>query len=773
MDKLKKLASKDKRIYKFAILAFVLICIIVSIACFAYYEKLQDTVQTESNGFMREISNQMRINAHKTINDNFSSLETLSTVMRNLNVTTYQQLHAVVQEQQENWNYQKILLIDESGIAHDTEGKTIVLSSDGYLEDVVVAKKPSMSASQTIGGKECIVFAIPTKNLMIGDTKMLALAAIYDLSTFDKVLAMTAFDGKSYAHIIRKDGTIVIRSSSKNADQSGYNVLNSLAEARMENDDELNKIKEDIAEEKSGQAEYTLNGVRKYMTYTPLKTQQWFLLTFVPSSVINAKSELLLKITLLLCSLVTIAFSLLIAFLLLTFYRNKRKLEQIAYVDPVTGGNTIQRFYELAQASLDSSGNRQYALVYTNIEKFKVLNEQFGRNACDDILRAMDHGISEDLLPNECLGRLSADNFCILTEYKSEDAIAARFDVWYQACANYIEKNDAVLLPLIIEFGVYVIGNHSMPFPFMTDRAKLALTEKTRELRGKLRYAIYDEQLRRLLFREKQLEDMMESALQNQEFQVYLQPKYRTQTEQIGGAEALVRWVSTSEGMIYPDEFISLFEKNGFIIQLDLWVFEKVCQTIRKWLDAGYEPVKLSVNCSRMHLKNPRFFDRYCDIAATYDIPPNLIEIELTETTVFNNVDQLTSTIEEIQQAGFGCSMDDFGSGYSSLNLIQDIPVDTLKLDKIFFRSTSKDMQRTESIVSSIISMAKALSMETVAEGVEHRFQVEMLKRLNCDYIQGYVFAKPMPIPQFEQLIFSAPSSNADHAAEASENAEK
>ncbi|MEG2119061.1 MAG: EAL domain-containing protein, partial [Pseudoflavonifractor sp.] len=168
----------------------------------------------------------------------------------------------------------------------------------------------------------------------------------------------------------------------------------------------------------------------------------------------------------------------------------------------------------------------------------------------------------------------------------------------------------------------------------------------------------------------------------------------------------------------------------------------------------GYEPMRISVNCSRVHLKTPDFLEQYRILADRYAVPPKLLEIELTENVVFEDVVHLTRVIEEIHALGFSCSMDDFGSGYSSLNLIQDIPVDVLKLDRVFFRSSGRDLARTESIVGGIITMARALSMETVAEGVEEPHHVAMLKRLGCDYIQGYYFAKPMPIPDFEQLAF-------------------
>lgn len=773
MNKLKKqnrknmhIYKKDRRIYESIAIAFVMICISMGFLCFQYYRHLQDTVKTESSGYIQEIAKQMGTNVNKIVSDNFSVLETVATVLESSKVNSYEQVQEIIQEQQNIWKYEKMMLIDEKGITYDEKGEAIKLSSDTYLQEVIVEQKASMSSSQVIDGRECIVFAIPFEGVQIGNTKMVAIAASYDLSTFDKILSMTAFEGNGYAHIIHKDGTVVIRSSSKNALETGYNILNFLSDAKLSDGKHIDEVRSSIANGESGHLEFTLGSANEYMTYTPLEKEEWSLLTFIPVSVISEKSNTLLKITLLLCGFVTIAFSLLFISLILNFYRNKSKLEAIAYVDTVTNGNTIQKFYELVEEMLLATNKPQYALIYTNIEKFKVLNEQYGKRACDEILCSIESGISADLRSDECMGRLFADNFCVLVKYEDEVRLKERFGEWQKGFKAYIQKNGAVELPLIIEFGVFVIGNESIPLAHMVDRAKLSLSEIMCELPGKLRYAIYDDKIHRMLLREKQLEDIMEEALENKEFEVYLQPKYHTQTEKIGGAEALVRWIRPSEGMIYPDEFIPLFEKNGFIIQVDLFVFEKVCSTIRKWIDAGEEPIKVSVNCSRVQLKNPNFLRKYSQIAKKYDIPKKSIEIELTENTVFEDVGRLSEIIREIHTAGFGCSMDDFGSGYSSLNLIQDIPVDTLKLDKIFFRSSSRELSRTESVVGSIISMSKALSMETVAEGVEERVQLDMLKRLRCDYIQGYYFAKPMPIADFESLAFSKVIENTVNRSE-------
>ncbi|MEG1813167.1 MAG: EAL domain-containing protein [Clostridia bacterium] len=754
MNKYKMVSSQDKKVRGVVLISVALVCALVSALCFQYYQRLQTTVKAESGEYMQEISRQIATGVDKIIDDRFAVLGTLSSVLENTQAPSYAQLAPLIESQQVLWDFQSILLIDPSGIAHDSAGKAVSLKSDPYLQDVVIEGRKSMSTSQIIDGTECIVFAVPLHGVTVDGLHMLALVGAYELSTFDKNLSMTAFGGKGYAHIVRDDGTVVVRSSSPTALKSGYNILNYLTNAAVVSGRSLEKVKRDIASGRSGQTEFKIDGAHEYMTYTPLAEQKWSLLTFVPVAVVNAKSNILLVITLLFCGFITVTFSLLFAILTFTFYRNKRRLEQIAYVDPVTGGNTIERFYEIAQSLLAASGKAQYALVYMNIEKFKVLNEQFGRDACDDILRSVEDGLGGDLSDKECMGRLFADNYCILAQYQGEAALTARFDKWYKACARSVEKGGSAWLPLIIEFGVYVIDNGAMPFAHMIDRAKLSLSEGVSELRGKLRYAIYDERVRRVLFREKHLEDMMEEALAGHEFQVYLQPKYVTQTEQIGGAEALVRWQSKTDGMIYPDEFVALFEKNGFIRQIDFYVFEQVCKALRKWLDQGLTPVKVSVNCSRVHLKSSYFLSQYCLTADKYHVPHELLEIELTENTVFEDVEHLSEIIKKIHEAGFGCSMDDFGSGYSSLNMIRDIRVDTLKLDRVFFRPGARNVERTESVVGSIIGMAKALSMCTVAEGVEEREQVDILKRLGCDYIQGYFFARPMPIMAFEKLAF-------------------
>ena len=751
---LKKKDPTNIKTYRIVIIGFCLICLFTSFLCYQYYRQLQTTIKEESSGYLQEISNRIGSNINRTINNSYAVLNALSTYVEDEHAHTFSDVNAIVQKQKEDWSYESIMFSDVSGNVYTSDGKSMQLTGDVYFQDSVVKMERAMSMYQVVNGKECVLFSAPLENVSISGINMQGIISSYDASSFDKILSMTSFSDQSYSHIIGKDGSIIVRSASGAAKEMGYNILSAIEESKIDSDSSFDILKSDISKNKSGQIGFTIDGDRYYMVYTPIEPDDWYLLTFVPASVVNAKTDILLRMTILLTFVVVTVFCILILAIIIIFRRNRKGLERIAFVDEITGGNTIQKFYDEASGILSHRENKHYALVYTNIVKFKVMNEQFGRNTCDIILRELYGFISKCLGEEECMGRMAGDNFCILLEYENDQEIVEKFKVWFTEAEQYvISYNPAWVLP-VVEFGIYMIENDELTFNQMIDRAQLALKESTLFINNKMRYAIYDDNVRRKLFREKQLEDMMEDAMKSHEFQVYLQPKYNVQDETIGGAEALTRWKSSIEGMIFPDEFIPLFEKNGFIIQLDLWVFEEVCKHVRKWIDNGLEPMTISINCSKVHLKDSDFLREYRRIASEYNIPRGLLEIELTESIVMEDEEGLTDVINQIHEAGFSCSMDDFGSGYSSLNLVQTIPVDTLKIDKIFFRKDGTDEKRMEAVVSNIISMAKALDMTTVAEGVEYPDQVKMLKKYDCDLIQGYVFAKPMPIVDFEKLAF-------------------
>lgn len=416
--------------------------------------------------------------------------------------------------------------------------------------------------------------------------------------------------------------------------------------------------------------------------------------------------------------------------------------------DDVTGGKNKKEFERIAKDLLKGDGN--YVVVYANIDRFKLINETYGNDVGDQILRQIHKIIDDELRWDEVSGRIMADNFGVLMRYHSLPKLDQRL---YRISKQLSELTDEQgnSYGIILYFGVYVVEEDETNISVMLEHANLA--RKKISPSHLVPMGIYDVKESQRLGRDKALEMKMHNALEQGHFVPFLQPKYELEGESIAGAEALVRWIDPEEGMIYPNDFIPLFESNGFIVELDLYMFEEVCKLVERWNKEGHPIIPVSVNLSRSHFEIPNFFDYYEYVLKKYDVPPRSIEIELTESLFFNDMESLSVLVQQIHDAGLSCSIDDFGSGYSSLNMLKDVKVDALKLDRVFFESGDND-ERGKDIVQSVIQLAQALDLHTISEGVEEREQVEFLKEMHCDLIQGYVFAKPMPVPEFEKLAF-------------------
>ena len=443
-------------------------------------------------------------------------------------------------------------------------------------------------------------------------------------------------------------------------------------------------------------------------------------------------------------ALCCVVFGFVIAVLLMQYLFLYRKLGR----DDVSGGKNKKEFERIAKALLGGSGT--YVLVYANIDRFKLINDAYGDSEGDTVLQKVQSIIDAELRWDEASGRIMADNFAILMRFNSIKMLEHRLARISEQISGLTDgKGDRY--GVVLYYGVYVIQPGETDIAAIMEYANLARRSISNS--HMVPMGIYDERDRQRLSREKMLEMKMRNALKNGHFVPYLQPKYELKAETVAGAEALVRWIDPEEGMIYPNEFIPLFESNGFVIDLDLYMFEKVCQLQEKWYWEGKKMIPVSVNLSRSHFEIPDFFASYEKILQKHKLPQKAIEIELTESLFYNDLNALNELVGRIHKAGLSCSIDDFGSGYSSLNMLKDVKVDALKLDRVFFASGEND-KRGKDIVQSVIRLAQALDLHTVSEGVEERDQVDFLKEMDCDLIQGYVFAKPMPVPEFEQLVF-------------------
>lgn len=416
-----------------------------------------------------------------------------------------------------------------------------------------------------------------------------------------------------------------------------------------------------------------------------------------------------------------------------------------AEYDMLTGIFNMQTFYARAEQLLRENPERPYSIIRMDIDRFKVINDLYGLEAGDRLLKNIAQLLSDRMNMYSVCGRISADVFCMCVDYSGDEILAF--------VAEMGEQLGRYPLPskLVPSFGICHVDSTDTPINALCDWAHLAL--KTVKGNVLVSHAFYDETLRKRILEEKKIESEMHSALEQGQFQLYLQPKVHIATEKIVGSEGLVRWIHPTEGMIVPNRFIPLFEKNGFIIRLDEYIWEQSCILLRRWLDRGRKVTPLSVNVSRMHIHDTRLCEKLLNLLKTYNLPPHLLELELTESVFLDNESAMVDTIKTLQEHGFIFLLDDFGAGYSSLNMLKSLPIDTIKIDRGFLSEVSAT-ERGKTIIRHTIALAQDMHMKVVAEGVENGDQAAFLLDAGCTVAQGFYYSPPVPIPVFEKMAF-------------------
>lgn len=427
--------------------------------------------------------------------------------------------------------------------------------------------------------------------------------------------------------------------------------------------------------------------------------------------------------------------------------RYEDELRTAAYFDPLTGLFNRHAFMRNARRVINENPLTEFALMNLNIGSFKVVNDLFGRDVGDKVLMAIADALRELFTGKGVFARFFADKFIVLTPY-SERAVHPQTVL--ETVQRTLKASGLISHEMQYYIGVYNVTDRDMPVENMADRASIAC----RSINGSFRehIAYYDEKMRQRMLDEQEICDESHRALQNGEFIVYYQPIYGIKAKRFTSAEALVRWNHPIKGVISPGKFVPVFEKNGFIAELDLYVLEQVCKYMKRRREAGLPDFPISVNISRMSLYNPNLFETISDITDRYNIDPKFFRIEITESAYNDNPALLLETIDKLREKCYPVLMDDFGSGYSSLNTLKDIPIDILKLDMKFMQGFEKN-GKVGTIVTSVARMAKWLNIPMLAEGVETKEQFDFLESVGCAYIQGFYFSRPVSEDEFSRLI--------------------
>lgn len=416
---------------------------------------------------------------------------------------------------------------------------------------------------------------------------------------------------------------------------------------------------------------------------------------------------------------------------------------QVEY-DEVTGLLNSKGLLIKAQPLLQQAPSGEYALLYFDVLRFKAINDMFGMAEGDKLLRHIAYVLQKLQQPGELVCRWAADRFIML---------AQRQGAQLQLLVDSILENlngYGLSLEIVCNMGIYVTTAEQLSLTGMIDRAVLAQSQIKGSYTKKYNY--YTEELRQNLLDEQEIVGMMATELEKGHFVAYYQPQYDHSNGLLVGAEALVRWQHPERGLISPAVFIPIFEKNGFITRLDMYIFEETCRFIRKCLDKGLRVVPISTNFSRYDIYQPDFVERLEEIRREYNVPVQYLRVEITETAIIGTGEKANEIINKLHQCGYVTEMDDFGSGYSSLNVLRNIDLDVIKLDMLFFAKNEKN-DKGGTIISSVVRMAKWLGLPVIAEGVETVEQADFLRSIGCNYIQGYLYSRPVPEADLEQLL--------------------
>ena len=421
-----------------------------------------------------------------------------------------------------------------------------------------------------------------------------------------------------------------------------------------------------------------------------------------------------------------------------------QKLEQERYLaihDKLTNLYNREGFYEKVQEILKAAPNEKYLMICSDIDNFKLINDLFGRSTGNNFLIKIAETIKKYAEPEQIFARLESDRFAFFTKKSDFDEKS-----FIKNTEEISSISSDLHYPVNFHVGIYEVEDVSMSVSLMCDRAFMALKTIKGNLQTKIAY--YNSKLRSAIIHESQLVGEFPSALENNQFQMYLQPQVKNDGN-VYGAEALVRWNHAENSIMNPNDFIPIFENKGLITNLDQFIWECAAKKLKEWKDNGIENMYISVNISPKDFLYIDVYQTFIDLIKKYDINPKNLKLEITESAILMNLEAQLVLINKLRAFGFQIEMDDFGSGYSSLNMLKDIPFDVLKIDMAFLQAT-KNQERSIQILHSIIKLSKRLNMPVITEGVETKEQVDFLKDMGTDYYQGFYFARPMPVKDFE-----------------------
>lgn len=728
-----------------------------------YDKNLEKETEAEARTIMSDISGQISENVSTALDGWLRQLLLVNSAISTLNPSDEDykdDLNELLVTVSDELVFETVGLILENGDLYYVEDEDGAHTAQYYnIATEGVASSVTLEGHRFVGrihifNEDKIIFGIPRETdgtSVQEDTaseRISGYAGVISPDRLSRLLHSSAFDASSFMCLFEKDGNRVVDSyygTEKAA--STLNVYNYLSEAMTE--EQYEEFDENYTSGKSSTVTLELNGTETVCYYAAFNQDEeqgfmpgdnwgneWRIFIAVNRAVIFKNITYMLSITRTAIYILCGVISLLVLGFAINYCVYRSRYKQFLYIDTVTEGINEDRFKSDATVLLKRYPEKNYALVYCNIIHFSFVSERgTGRI---ELLKSVFTALTNSIGEGELVSRLTNDRFTMLLNFDNEARLKERLNT----ISNVVKSHcyDVVLLNLPFSMGVYIMPQGA-DISVGIDNAMLAQRSAGDDYNSPP--VFFNEKMHTDMQKSIDLESKQEEALRDCQFRVFYQLKRDLKNDKWGGAEALVRWFTPDGNMISPGAFIPLFEKNGFILKLDVYIFETVCKNLREMLDKGLQPVTVSINLSRRHLFIEGFLDEYAKIMKKYSVPPELIELELTESMMFEGVQSFYEVVAGIHAMGCTCSIDDFGTGYSSLSMIKDFDFDIVKLDRSFFYGRGGFDEKTKRVVATLIRLSHDLGKKIVAEGIEEKEQVEFLKEAECDYIQGFYFAKP------------------------------
>ncbi len=734
--------KKNLRITIFISTLF-LVALIYSISLFI------DTVNYELHNSMKktlhDMADQQQLSFERQIGYMTNELQNMAQTLTIIGVNESNILDFVFSKQEE-LNTETIYISDSSGRAFLSTREVLDVSESDFF-------KKSMNG-ETFASEPYISHATNTNVILVSCPIYVngiadgVLAVEYD-TEYLKSLLTTFTDERGLNLLINRDSEIMLSTNSFVI--SLDNFVNAEFEDGVTFDDVLN----DFRAGNSGSLSYSIGGTKKLAEFRPVSLNDW-ILYFEISEESLTESAQNISSSMLFISIVIIGFSIsALLYIVVSKNKNAHQLEKIAYYDELTGSPNLAKLKLHMSAFLNTNDNNtkkdMLGIVKFDIANFKAINEIYGFEIGNKVLCAVADTGRTVTDKNFIQARTGPDEFMFFSYGDHVTNLVkntAHFESYFKSLVPELAEHN-----FYFRYGRYHIQNNNENINEIINKVTMAHSfAKNNNLKE---VCDYNEQFTKKVLRETDIVNRMHKSLSNNEFKMFLQPKVEILTGKLSGAEALVRWIDSSGTIIYPDDFIPLFEQNGFIIELDNYMLKNACEILKSWMDRGIELIPISVNFSRLHLHNLNFVEEILALVKSYNVDPSLIDIELTETLVTDNEDMIKTVFAKLKDSGFKVSIDDFGSGYSSLGMLKNFKADTLKLDRSFFieLEDEDEYERGNLVVKSIIDLATKLGMYTIAEGIEYNTQIQFLNEIGCKAAQGYFYAKPLPVTEFEQFV--------------------